>query len=99
MHYPELAALLGGYLHQDWDLEQDSLEGVLDSYVSVTDQPAVRAAAAEARRFNAEHPVGLLAAFEREFRADIIIGQDDEQARAWLDWLAAGLDSRLGPSG
>ena len=95
MSYPELSAMLGGYFHQDWDLEQDSLSGVVANFVSTTDPAVVRATAAEADDFLKDHPSDLLAAFERAFRPEITIGQNDDEARDWLRWLAGELRGRL----
>lgn len=94
MPYPHLADLMGGYLHQDWDIEHDDLDSVLDGFAGVSDSTTVKAVAAEVRRFMADHPTDLLASFERTFRPDIIIGSDDVEASKWLKWLAVSLEVR-----
>ena len=82
---PRLSHLMGGYLNQDFDLVYDSDEDAIRDY-AVTNNPAeVAQAVDELDRLLAGPPTGLLERFkDKVSRWDFIIGEDDEEARAWL---------------
>jgi hypothetical protein len=92
--YPVLRDFLGGWFHQDFDLEGD-VPDIVPRYAG-TVSPAERAAlAAEIRRFLAEHPAEKAAdaAFRRLFRPDIDPAGWNLTTRGWLGWVLDLLDT------
>ncbi len=90
--YPHLAQLLGGYFHQDWSEDHVDETAVLDDFVATNWAETIEATASDIRRFLVDHRTDTLAAIERTFIPDIIVGSDDEEARGWLCAVAAKLD-------
>jgi len=94
--YPALWQFLAGYFHQDWDIDHGTEFEVIDYYIKNNWRGEVERVIENIDRFLREHPSGLLAAFETEFISMIIIGANDDEARAWLsrtrDQLQSGLE-------
>ncbi len=82
--YPALNQFIGAYFHQDWDLDHGTEFEVIGYYIKTSWRGEVERVIEEIGRFIHEYPTGLLAAFNAEFAPDIIIGSDDDEARAWL---------------
>ena len=93
--YPALWQFFGGYFHQDWDIVHGTEAKAITNYVQDGLRDEVDQAIEEIDRFLLEHPTGLLAAFETEFEPMIIIGSNDDEARAWLIRTRDQLQSEL----
>ena len=83
--YTHLATLIGGYFHQDFDLEFDSDEAAWQAYASTHSQAERHTLMGEIASFIDRHPEDLLRAFEAQFHPDVTIGASDEEIRAWLE--------------
>jgi len=71
-HFPELAAFIGGWFHQDFDLHGDSLEAVVAAFRSESDAALVRPLVDDIDAFLATGDAGLEERFQDCFRPDII---------------------------
>lgn len=94
-NHGDLAHLLASYFHQDYLLVHGSEEGVLDNYVRSEDPSTVNKTIAEIERLAGKYEDELLAAYQRWFPYSFIVGDNDQQAREWFDWLSSGLRRRL----
>lgn len=94
--FPRLKQLMGAWLNQDYDLHGDSVEAVVLEYARTSRAREVEAAVAELDVLLAGPAQGLLKRFEAEVSAsDLIIGEDDGEARAWLRQTRAILAGAL----
>jgi len=93
--YPSLRQLLGGYFHQDFYIVHGTEAQAITNYVRTNWRDDVEQAIEEIDRYLREHPIDLLAAFETEFKPCIIIGSNDDEARAWLIRTRDQLQSEL----
>lgn len=82
--YPHLAQMLGAYFHQDCYMDGASDAEILDDFRAAKPASYVAATVKEIDRFLAAHPHGLLAALEATFAPDVTLGEDDDEACAWL---------------
>ena len=83
--FPRLSDLMGGYLHQNFDLSYDSDDDAVRDYAVTHSDADVRQAVEELERLLAGPPTGLLERFKNDVsRWDFIIGETDDEARAWL---------------
>ncbi len=84
-YYPRLADLLGGWFHQDYDIEGDSVAEVIGAFRAVTpaDQQAVLRA--EISAFLNEHSETMEEDFERIFHPDITPSAFSGSTRAFLE--------------
>ena len=70
--FPELAVLMGGYFHQDFDINGDTLEKVVSAFVADSDAPLRRLVISDIDAFLATGEVGMEERFQAYFRPDII---------------------------
>lgn len=83
--YLRLSNLMGGYLNQDFDLCYDNDDDAIRDYATTQRVSDVKQAVEELDRLLAGPPEGLLERFKDEVsRWDFIIGETDDEARAWL---------------
>ena len=83
--YPRLSDLMGGYLHQDFDLSYESDDAAISDYAATHRADEVSQAVEEIDQLLAGPATGLLERFKDEVsRWDFIIGETDDEARAWL---------------
>lgn len=83
--YPGLATLMGGYLHQDFDLCYEDDDAAIRDYAQTQTVERVWLTVAEVDRLLAGPSMGLLARFHADVsRWDYNIGDTDDEARAWL---------------
>lgn len=81
--YLMLATLVQAYFHQDFE-EPDDLAGFAE--FARTHSAADRAAfVADVREFLADHAQSLLDSFVRIFRPDLVLADNDEDLREWLE--------------
>jgi hypothetical protein len=67
--YPEMETLIGGWFHQDFDINGESLDEIVAAYRAVTPKDQQRALVAELRRYLAEES-DVERDFEQRFRPD-----------------------------
>lgn len=89
--YENLHQLMSAYFHQDWDLEADDEDGVLQNFARTTWPEEIDRTRDQATAFAEAHPEGLKQAFEDRFAPMIDTGETDADVRAWLHWLAERL--------
>ncbi|RZI57064.1 MAG: hypothetical protein EOP37_21855 [Rubrivivax sp.] len=70
--FPELAAFMGGYFHQDFDINGDTLEEVVAVFVADSDAPLRRLLIADIDAFLDTGDDGMEERFQDYFRPDII---------------------------
>jgi hypothetical protein len=83
--YPTLAALMGGWFHQDFDIEGSTVSEVLKSFNLVTPAAERVRLEAEITRFLAAHPDDLDASFDATFQPDVIPSVLAGSTRAFLE--------------
>jgi hypothetical protein len=67
MSYPALSNFMGGWFHQDFDIEGNSVPEVLEAFRSVTPTNEERKLKSEIQRLLDEHSSDLDSAFEEAF--------------------------------
>lgn len=83
--YPYLDALVGGWFHQDFDIDGNTLEEVLASYRHRTPPGDHLGAKADIQRFIVSTPAEHLEAeFNARFTPTGFPGRDDASLRDWL---------------
>ncbi|PIM54299.1 hypothetical protein CS062_05170 [Roseateles chitinivorans] len=70
--FPDLAAFMGGWFHQDFDIHGDSLEAVVAAFRSESDADLVRPLVRDIDAFLATGDEGMEDRFQEFFRPDII---------------------------
>ena len=70
--FPDLAAFMGGYFHQDFDINGDTLEAVVAVFVADCDDSLRRHLIADIDRFLATSQGDVEARFQEYFRPCII---------------------------
>lgn len=70
--YPELAAFISGWFHQDFDIHGDSLEAVVAAFRSESDAALVQPLVDDIDAFLATGEDGMEERFQEFFRPDII---------------------------
>jgi hypothetical protein len=92
---PDAAQLLAGYFHQDWVLEAQRWEDVVDDYVAETPRSAVTGCVADLRSILAAglDEVELAAVLDR-LGASIDPAAYGLSATAWLEAVLARLEAR-----
>jgi len=70
--FPELAAFMGGWFHQDFDIHGDSLEEVLAVFKSESDEALAQLLVDDIDAFLATGEEGMEERFQEFYRPDII---------------------------
>ena len=70
--FPELAAFMGGWFHQDFDIHGDSLEEVVAAFKTESDADLVQPLVDDIDAFLATGEEGMEERFQEFFRPDII---------------------------
>lgn len=86
--YSAIAEFMGGWFHQDFDLEGGTVSEVMNSFrvmTPIADQMKLKS---EIGRFLDEHPDDLDEAFEATFRPDVIPSALSGSTRAFLEEVA-----------
>ena len=86
--YPELEHLMGGWFHQDYDVEGDTLEEVVAAYLAVASAPQRRTLVEDIERFlrTARDVDGD---FQDTFQPDVIPTGFAPTTREFLERIAA----------
>ena len=83
--YPLLNHLIGGWFHQDFDVDGETIEDVVTAYKAATSPEDVRGVKAEIRRFVEQSGDTIDDRFESLFHPDIDPAGWGLTTRAWLD--------------
>jgi hypothetical protein len=86
--YPELETLMGGWFHQDFDLNGDTLDEVIAAYKAATPAPQRRALVAEIQRF-LTGATDVESEFEQTFHPDVLPTGFAPSTREFLSRIAA----------
>ncbi len=70
--YPRLADLIGGWFHQDYDIEGDTIPEIMGSFLAVTPADQREDLRQEISRFLSEHAEQLDEDFEAVFQPDVV---------------------------
>lgn len=88
--YPYLDSLVGGWFHQDFDIDGSTLEDVLASYRGRSHPDDRLGAKADIQRFLRNTPPGQLEAeFQARFSPTGFPGRDDSSLHEWLQRVYA----------
>jgi hypothetical protein len=85
MAYTALSQFLGGWFHQDFDIEGNTVPEVLDAFRAVTPPEEQAKLKSDIQRFLDEHPSDLDSAFEETFKPDIIASALSGSTRGFLE--------------
>jgi hypothetical protein len=94
MSYTALSNFMGGWFHQDFDIEGNSVAEILEAFRAVTPANEQRKLKSDIQRFLDEHPSDLDSAFEETFKPDIIPSALSGTTRAFLEEIRDLLDPR-----
>ncbi len=92
--YPYLADLLGGWFHQDFDVDGDVPE-ILAKFAATVTRPTAWAVVADIERFLTHHRADADRAFVRVFKPDIDPQGWKMTTAAWLEWVSKELSKAL----
>jgi hypothetical protein len=87
-HYPEIETLMGGWFHQDFDINGDTLDEIVAAYRAVTPLDQQRALAAEVGRYLAEES-DVERDFEPRFHPDVSPTGFAPTTREFLERIAS----------
>ncbi len=90
--FPELASFMGGWFHQDYDINGDSLEEVVAAFKAQSDDELVAPLVADIDRFLATGDDGMDERFEEYFRPDVIPTGFRPSTREFLEAIRGELD-------
>jgi hypothetical protein len=82
--YPYLSDLLGGYFHQDAYDDDATHESIMQTFRESSWDYQRLGVRADIKRFIHQHADNLLTDFKETFEPDIIVGESNEDTRAWL---------------
>lgn len=87
--YPRLADLIGGWFHQDYDIEGETVAEVIGAFRAVTPPDEQAALRADISAFLIDHPERLDERFEVLFRPDVTPSTLSGSTRAFLEEIHA----------
>lgn len=87
--YPRLADLLGGWFHQDYDIEGETVAEVIGAFRAVTPADQQAALRADISAFLTEHSETIEEDFETIFQPDITPSAFSGSTRAFLEEIQA----------
>ena len=93
--FPELAAFMGGYFHQDFDINGDTLEEVVAVFIADSDAALCRLLIGDIDGFLATGAVGMEERFQDYFRPDIIPTGFRPTTQAFLLAIRGELEAAL----
>jgi len=83
--YSKLADLVGGWFHQDYDIEGETVVDVINAFRAVTPPEQQAALCAEIAAFLNEYPARLDEEFEARFQPDVTPATLSGSTRAFLE--------------
>jgi hypothetical protein len=96
MAYTALSQFMGGWFHQDFDIEGNTVPEVLDAFRAVTPPGEQAKLKSDIQRFLDEHPNDLDSAFEETFKPDIVASALSGSTRGFLEEIRDLLDPDAG---
>lgn len=87
--YPRLADLLGGWFHQDYDIEGETVVEVIGAFRAVTPADQQAALRTDISAFLTEHSETIEEDFETIFQPDITPSAFSGSTRAFLEEIQA----------
>jgi hypothetical protein len=88
--YPEIESLMGGWFHQDFDINGDTVEEVIGAYRKVTPRDEQKRLALEIQSFLGE-AADVDAEFQDRFHPDVLPTGFAPTTRAFLEKILASL--------
>lgn len=88
-HYPRLADLLGGWFHQDYDIEGETVAEVIGAFRAVTPPDEQAALRTDISAFLTEHSETIEEDFETIFQPDVTPSALSGSTRAFLEEIQA----------
>jgi hypothetical protein len=95
--FPYLAGLLGGYFHQDAYEFGDTDEDIMREFRKTSWDYQRIGVQADIRRLLHEHGDHLLEAIQKAFEPAVIVGNNNDEARAWLQKIDGLLQEPADP--
>lgn len=92
MAYTALSDFMGGWFHQDFDIEGETVPEIVRAFRGVTPLGEQKKLRSDIERFLAEHPEDLDGAFEEAFNPDVIPSILSGSTRAFLEEIRDLLD-------
>ena len=83
--FPELASFIGGWFHQDFDINGDSLEEVVAAFKAESDRALIPPLVHDIDAFLATGDDGMQARFDAYFKPDIITTAFRPSTREFLE--------------
>jgi hypothetical protein len=96
MAYTALSQFMGGWFHQDFDIEGNSVAEILGAFRAVTPLEEQKTLKSDIQRFLDDHPNDLDSAFEETFKPDIIAAAFSGSTRGFLEEIRDLLDPAAG---
>lgn len=87
--YPRLADLLGGWFHQDYDIEGETVAEVIGAFRAVTPADQQAALRTDISAFLTEHSETMEEDFETIFQPDVTPSALSGSTRAFLEEIQA----------
>lgn len=92
LRYRSLAAFLGGWFHQDFDIEGETVADVVTSYRKTSSETERHAIRDDIDAFLAANPGPADRAFHETFKPDIDPAGFGQNTREWLTGIRALLE-------
>ncbi len=89
LRYPSLSAFLGGWFHQDFDIEGATAADVVATYRKTSSEAERQAIRHDIDDFLADNPGPADRAFHETFKPDIDPSGFSQNAREWLSSIRA----------
>ena len=96
--FPYLSNLLGGYFHQDAYDFGDTDEDIMREFRQSSWDYQRLGVRADIRRLLHQHGDHLLEVIQKAFAPSVIVGETDDEARAWLTKIDRLLDEPEAPA-
>lgn len=87
--YPQLADLISGWFHQDYDIEGETVAEVISAFRAVTPPDEQAALRTDISAFLAEHAAAMEEDFETIFQPDVTPSALSGSTRAFLEEIQA----------
>lgn len=91
--FPDLAAFMGGWFHQDFDINGDSLEEVVAVFKAESDEELIAPLVGDIDGFLATGDDGMEERFDEYFRPDVIPTAFRPTTRGFLEAIRDELTS------
>jgi hypothetical protein len=96
MAYTALSHFMGGWFHQDFDIEGNTVSEILAAFRAVTPPEEQAKLKSDIQRFLDDHPDDVDSAFEDTFKPDIIASAFSGSTRGFLEEIRDLLEPNAG---